>query len=95
MVDMRSLAAAAGHAAASAVPSQRRGPQLPPMSRRVIAVSRQLPIAEARHIRANEICVEAIRLARRDGKSAEERGRIYDREVARLMQEEFNRAAAS
>ena len=58
-------------------------------------MSRQLPIAEARHIRANEICVEAIRLARRDGKSAEERGRIYDREVARLMQEEFNRAAAS
>jgi hypothetical protein len=42
-------------------------------------------------MRANEICLEAIRLARRDGKTAEERGRIYDREIARLMLEEFNR----
>ena len=43
---------------------------------------------EARHARANRITVEAIKIARRDGRTAAERTRIYDREVERLMAEE-------
>ncbi len=52
-----------------------------------------MPTPEARHERANRICLEAIRLARRDGQTAQERARIYDREVARLMQEELSPTA--
>jgi hypothetical protein len=47
-----------------------------------------MPTPEARHQRANRICVEAIRIARRDGRTAEERARIYEREIARLMAEQ-------
>jgi len=43
---------------------------------------------EARHERANRITVEAIKIARRYGRTAAERTRIYDREVERLMAEE-------
>ena len=44
-----------------------------------------MPTPEARHERANRICVEAIRIARRDGLTFAERIRIYEREVARLI----------
>ena len=47
-----------------------------------------MPTPEARHKRANRICVEAIRIARRDGLTFAERIRIYERELARLMAEE-------
>ena len=47
-----------------------------------------MPTPEARHERANRICVEAIRIARRDGLTVAERVRIYERELARLMAEE-------
>jgi hypothetical protein len=40
---------------------------------------------EARHKRANQITVEAILIARRDGRTAVERARIYERERDRLM----------
>ena len=44
---------------------------------------------EARHERANRLYVlEAICIARRDGESAQQRVRIYEREVARLMAEQ-------
>jgi hypothetical protein len=43
------------------------------------------PTPEARHARANRITVEAIRIARRDGRTAEESVRIYDREIERLV----------
>ena len=37
--------------------------------------------------RANRITVEAIKIARRDGRTPTERARIYEREVARLSDE--------
>ena len=79
---------AARHRAAVAVALQRRPAQRLPVRGRVITVSRQLPTMEARHERANRITVEAIKIARRDGRTAAERHRIYDREVERLMAEE-------
>lgn len=47
-----------------------------------------MPTPEARHQRANRITIEAITIARRDGRTAKERAQIYEREVARLMAEE-------
>jgi hypothetical protein len=44
-----------------------------------------MPTPEARHERSNRITVEAIRIARRDGRTAEERARIYEREIERLV----------
>jgi hypothetical protein len=46
-----------------------------------------MPRPETRHERANRICLEAIQIARRDGRTGAERVRIYEREVARLMAE--------
>ena len=93
VVDMRRAAAAARHGAAAAVTPQRFRAQLLPVLGRVITVSRQMPLTETmgpetRHERANRICVEAILIARRDGPTAEERFRIYEREIARLTEEE-------
>ena len=45
--------------------------------------------AEPSHQRANAICVEAINIARRDGRNAAERAQIYQREVDRLMSAEL------
>jgi hypothetical protein len=47
-----------------------------------------MPNTEARRERANWITVEAIRIARRDGRSAAEQFRIYDREIERLVDAE-------
>jgi hypothetical protein len=58
-------------AAASALSSNSRGSPM--------------PTPEARHERSNRITVEAIRIARRDGRTAEERARIYEREIERLV----------
>lgn len=43
---------------------------------------------QQRHERANRITVEAYLIARRDGRTPEERARIYEREVARLAAED-------
>jgi hypothetical protein len=48
-----------------------------------------MPTSETEHERANRICLEAIQIARRDGRTSAERFRIYEREVARLMAEEY------
>jgi len=47
-----------------------------------------MPTSEARHERANRITIEAIRIARRDGRTVAERALIYEREVDRLIAEE-------
>ena len=47
-----------------------------------------MPTPQARHERADRITLEAIRLARRDGRTAGERARIYEREIDRLTAEE-------
>ena len=44
-------------------------------------------MSETSHARANRITVDAFLIARRDGRTAEERARIYEREIARLNAE--------
>lgn len=47
-----------------------------------------MPAPEVGHERANEITIAAIRIARRDGRTAAERARIYEREIERLIDAE-------
>ena len=44
-----------------------------------------MPTPETRRERANRITVEAIRIALRDGRTAAEHARIYDREIECLI----------